>query len=83
MKSISMLEFRKNAAKILDCVRKGKETVRLTYRGKPVADLAPVKTEISRRPPVDDPFYAIHKIAEPAGKNLTNGEIDRILNGES
>jgi antitoxin (DNA-binding transcriptional repressor) of toxin-antitoxin stability system len=83
MKTVTMLEFRRRAAKILDGLRLGKETIRLTYRGKPVADLVPVKAASSGRPREDDPFYRIHKYAVAGGEDLTNQEIDRILYGET
>lgn len=78
-----MLEFRQRVGQILDSLQRGKETIRLTYRGKPVADLVPVKPPKSRRPPENDPFYRIIEHAGPEGGDLTNQEIDRIVYGQS
>ncbi len=77
------MSFDKRAGQILDSLQFSKETIRLTYRGKPVADLVPVKPPKSRRPPQDDPFYRILEHATPHGENLTNREIDRIVYGQS
>ena len=40
MKTVSMLEFRKNAMEIVKGVQRGQRVV-LTYRGEPVARLEP------------------------------------------
>lgn len=78
-----MLEFRQHAAKILDSLKARKETIRLTYRGKAVADLVPVPNANTRRPSPDDPFYRIIESGSTDGEDLTNPEIDRILYGQS
>ncbi len=72
-----MLEFRRNARRVLDAVRRG-ERVLLTYRGKAVARLEPVRPE-SRAVPEDDPLRRIDDfaVAGPGGP-LTNAEIDRL-----
>ena len=77
MKSVSMLQFRKDAESVLKQVVKGRSFV-LTYRGKPIARLEPI------RPPavdVDDPIYRLSELASDAAGPLTNGEIDDILYG--
>ena len=51
MKEISMLEFRRDARRVLAAVRRGERLV-LTYRGKPVARLEPVAT--SRGAPMEE-----------------------------
>ena len=38
MKTLSMLDFRRNAKQVLEAVRRGERLV-LTYRGKPIARL--------------------------------------------
>ena len=78
MKTVSMLEFRRDAARVLGWLKTGKEIVRLTYRGQAIADLVPVKNEEMKRPPKNDPFY---RLAESAtdGSGLTNDEIDRLI----
>ncbi|HMC27431.1 MAG TPA: hypothetical protein VKM56_06520 [Verrucomicrobiae bacterium] len=78
MKTVSMLEFRRDAAKVLRLLRLGKETIRLTYRGQAVADLVPVKPDLKKRPPRNDPFYRLPEIAID-GQPLTNRDIDRLL----
>ena len=50
----------------------------LTYRGKPVARLEPVRTE--KPNPKNDPIFHIHHLAEasPSGP-LNHKEIDRLV----
>jgi antitoxin (DNA-binding transcriptional repressor) of toxin-antitoxin stability system len=76
MKSVSMLEFRKDAERVLQQVIKGRSFV-LTYRGKAVARLEPLGRQ-SIDP--DDPIYRLTEIAESGGA-LTNEEIDKIVYG--
>jgi antitoxin (DNA-binding transcriptional repressor) of toxin-antitoxin stability system len=78
MKTVTMLEFRKDASRVLRWLTRETESVRLTYRGRPVAIMVPASTSHAKRPPHDDPFY---RLAEKAAKGatLTNEEIDRIV----
>jgi prevent-host-death family protein len=76
MKSVTMLDFRRNAEQVLAKVRNGERLI-LTHRGKPVARLEPIREEAIDR---DDPFYSICELAEPAG-SLSNREIDEIVYG--
>ena len=79
MKTLSMLEFRRNAKRALDAVRRG-ERLLLTYRGEPVARLEPVR----RATPVsdDDPLLRVDDFAvDGAGGPLTNVDIDRVVYG--
>ena len=78
MKTVSMVDFRLHAEKILAQVQKGQRIV-LTRRGKPVARLEPINDRVKR---ADDPIYSLHKLAEPGGGSLTNEQIDEILYGE-
>ncbi len=78
MNTVTMLEFRRDAERILGRVRRGQRLV-LTYRGKAVAQLLPVEQEA---PPPDDPLYQLADHAEPGGESLTNEQIDRIVYGE-
>jgi antitoxin (DNA-binding transcriptional repressor) of toxin-antitoxin stability system len=78
MKTVTMLEFRKDAAKVLRWLARGDGNVRLTYRGRPVADLVPVQAGSANRPACDDPFYRLGEWAVE-GANLTNEAIDRLL----
>lgn len=75
MKTISMLEFRKNAAKIIRQSKQGQKMI-MTYRGKPILRLEPIVDDTIEE---DDPFYRITDLADEAGTDLTNQEIDKIL----
>lgn len=77
MKSVSMLELRRDAERIIAQVAKGERMI-LTRRGKAVARLEPIHEETVE---LDDPFYSLCDLAEPAG-SLTNRQIDEILNGQ-
>ncbi|MFO1372296.1 MAG: type II toxin-antitoxin system Phd/YefM family antitoxin [Candidatus Competibacteraceae bacterium] len=75
MKTISMLEFRKDAEQIIRQIQAGKRLL-LTYRGKPVARLEPVlETTVE----ADDLFYSLYRLAEAEGQSLSNSEMDAIL----
>jgi prevent-host-death family protein len=78
MRTVTMLEFRKNAEGILRRVARG-ERLLLSHRGKPAARLEPLT-----RGSVDpgDPFLGIARRAKPSPKGKTkHGDIDRILYG--
>ncbi|MBI3466334.1 MAG: type II toxin-antitoxin system Phd/YefM family antitoxin [Planctomycetes bacterium] len=75
MKTVSMLEFRKQADSVLKQVRRGRAFI-LTYRGKPVARLEPIASEAVSR---DDPIYRIDELASETAEPLSNAEIDRII----
>jgi antitoxin (DNA-binding transcriptional repressor) of toxin-antitoxin stability system len=79
MKTISVLEMRREFPKLLRWLQTSRQGVRLTYRGKPLADITPVK-EASTRPPKEDPFYRIAELAAD-GPTLTNKDIDEELYG--
>lgn len=81
MKIVTMLEFRKDAAQVLNWLQQGKETVRLTYRGKPVADLLPITEQDVDRPPGNDPFYRLPQRAVD-GVGLTNQQMDALIYGQ-
>lgn len=80
MKTVSMLELRSKGREVVKRLDRG-ERLELTYRGRKVARLEPVRED--RRGPVsdDDPIRTFHKIAEPLG-SMSNKEIDRLLYGE-
>jgi antitoxin (DNA-binding transcriptional repressor) of toxin-antitoxin stability system len=80
MKTISMLELRQDARKVLAALKRG-ERLLLTYRGKPVARLEPVQSVGNL--PEDDPIFRLEEFAVdgPGGGDLTNEEIDRIVYG--
>ncbi len=79
MPSVTMLDFRKSANRILRNVREG-QRITLTYRGKPVARIEPI---IETAPGKDDPFFHLSDLAEQVGDSLTNEEIDETLYGRS
>jgi prevent-host-death family protein len=78
MKSVSMLDFRLHAEKIIDQVQKGQRLI-LTRRGKPVARLEPI---IAASLGADDPFYRLSEKADDGGEPLSNAQIDEILYGQ-
>jgi antitoxin (DNA-binding transcriptional repressor) of toxin-antitoxin stability system len=81
MKTLTMLEFRKNAEAILRRVGRGERFV-LSHRGRPAALLEPVaKPQV---PSADDPFLTIGRRALPSPKGKTShSDIDRILYGRA
>lgn len=79
MKTVTMLEFRRRAKMILRDVAAGQE-YRVTYRGKPMADLKPPAKP--RRSWKDDPFFKLIGAAGSGGGSVTNEEIDEIVYGK-
>ena len=77
MKTVSMLDFRNRAERIIAQVQKGQEMI-LTYRGKPVLRLQPFREEDVAE---DDPFYALDRHADAKGKSLTNRQMDKPIYG--
>ena len=75
MKQISMLEFRKNAEKIIQWAKQGKRMI-MTYRGQPVMRLEPIIDEVIGE---DDPFLQLDGIVEGKKENLSNNEMDKII----
>ena len=73
VKTVSMLEFRRNALPIIKQALRGQRLL-LTYRGKPVLRLEPVGAAGS--PDEDDPFYSLSDLAEAGGDSL---DIDRVV----
>jgi len=79
MKTVTMLQFRKNAETILRRVRQGERFV-LSHRGKPVARLEPLDKPATD--PVNDPFLTIAARAQASPKGKTkHADIDRIVYG--
>jgi prevent-host-death family protein len=78
VKSVSMVDLRLNAEKIIARVQGGERIV-LTRRGKAVARLEPIVPESVRS---DDPFYSLGSLAEAGSGSLTNEQIDDILYGD-
>ena len=75
MKTVSLVEFRRDARSVVRRVMKGERMV-LTYRGRPVMRLEPFSDET-----VDpnDPFYSLDRLSDPKGGSLTNQEMDEII----
>lgn len=82
MKTVSMLELRHHAEKIIAQVQKGQRVV-LTRRGKPVARLEPI---VNPKASAADPFYSLDRLGQLAsdltGEPLSNSQIDDILYGQ-
>lgn len=75
-----MLEFRRDARRALDAVRRG-ERLLLTYRGRPIARLEPVR-EAPAGVPADDALLRVEEYAvEGPRRKLSNAEIDRLVYG--
>lgn len=75
-----MLEFRRDARRALDAVRRG-ERLLLTYRGEPVARLEPVRPD-AKDVPDDDPLLHVNEYAvDGPGGPLPNDEVDRLIYG--
>jgi antitoxin (DNA-binding transcriptional repressor) of toxin-antitoxin stability system len=75
MKTISMLELRKSADAVLRQVQGGQSFV-LTYRGKAVARLEPVR---ERSAGDEDSIYSLDELASDKLEPLTNEIIDWIV----
>lgn len=80
MKTVTMLEFRKDAEGILRRVAKG-ERFLLSHRGKPAARIEPVSS-VGTGESAADPFLTIGQRAVPSPKGKTrHADIDRIIYG--
>ena len=75
MTTISMVEFRQNAERVIRRVQQGERMV-LTYRGQSVARIEPVYPDRVRE---DDPIYNLASHADDKGPNLSNEEMDAIV----
>jgi prevent-host-death family protein len=75
MESVSILEFRRDAEAVIRKVRQGKRLI-LTYRGKPVMRLEPIRDNTVGP---NDPFYALAELAMSNGRSLSNEEIDQTV----
>jgi antitoxin (DNA-binding transcriptional repressor) of toxin-antitoxin stability system len=78
METVTMLDFRKNAGKIIKRAIAGERMI-LSYRGRAVLRFEPVSAKDDKTFS-DDPFYKIGGIAAKDKKGaLSNEEIDRIV----
>jgi antitoxin (DNA-binding transcriptional repressor) of toxin-antitoxin stability system len=79
MKTVTMLQFRRDAARILRRLAAGERFI-LSHRGKPAARLEPVRQTEPHSS--DDPFLTIGQRATRSPKGPTrHQDIDRILYG--
>jgi len=76
--SISTHEMRFEFSRVLRAVQAGR-SLTLTYRNEPLARIVPLTPRAA--PPVDDPIFRLHELAEPIGP-MTNQEIDRAIYGQ-
>ncbi|MDD2709372.1 MAG: type II toxin-antitoxin system prevent-host-death family antitoxin [Verrucomicrobiae bacterium] len=76
MKTISMVDFRLKTEEAIAELRRG-ESLLLTYRGKPLANIVPV--EDTRKVQVDDSFYRFYEKAESGLPAMSNEEIDKVI----
>ncbi len=82
MKTVTMLEFRRNASAVLKRLAKGESFV-LSHRGKPAARLEPMEA-VDPVKEENDLFLTIGERAEPSPKGKTHhSEIDDILYGRT
>ena len=78
MKTVTMLEFRQDAARVLRRIAEGERFV-LSHRGKPAARLEPLHGPPD---PIGDPFLMIAHRAKPSPKGKTkHTDLDKILYG--
>ena len=77
MKTVSVLDFRKNTQKILTLVQSGHRMV-LTLRGKPVMRLEPIEDGTLDS---TDPFYRLGEKAVKAGASRSNRQMDKLIYG--
>ena len=79
MKTLTMLEFRRDAKRALLAIQRG-ERILLTYRGRPIARLEPVRP--GQAVSAEDSLLRIDDYAVDGRKGrLSNAQIDRSLYG--
>lgn len=80
MRRVSMLQFRRDARRALEAIRRGERLI-LTYRGRPIARLEPVR-ESPGEAPNDDALLRIDEYAvDGPRRKLSNAQIDRLIYG--
>ncbi len=78
MKTVTMLEFRQDAAAVLKRLAR-RERLILSHRGKPAARLEPIET-VPEEIPSNDPFLTIATRARPSPHGPTShAGIDAVL----
>ncbi|MGO8698064.1 MAG: hypothetical protein ACLQVY_10140 [Limisphaerales bacterium] len=76
MKTISTSQLRSRTRSLVRTLENGR-TVSLTYRGRKLANIWPLKLkyEVS----ADDPLYRFHLLANKFAQPLTDRQIDRLV----
>lgn len=81
MKTVTMLEFRKDAAGYLRRVAKGERFI-LSHRGRPTARLEPIAAAPGGKEAAEDPFLNIADRATASSRGPTaHKDIDAIVYG--
>jgi len=78
MKTISTSQLRSQTRSLVRTLAGG-NSVSLTYRGRQLAKIRPVK--LTNGASADDPLYHFHHVADQLAKTLTDREIDRLVYG--
>lgn len=78
MKSISMLEIRRDARGLVQKLARG-ECLTLTYRNRAIGELRPIAQPVERS--ADDPVYRLAERAEDLGGSLDARAADALLYG--
>ena len=78
MKTITMLEVRRNTKALVDSLARG-EAFTLTYRNRPIGELRPIPT--AEPCDTDDPAYDLADLAEDLGGGLSTLEADTAIYG--
>ena len=75
MTRISVLEFRREASRVIRRLQQGQRLV-LTYRGKPVARMEPI---VERVAPKNDPIYSLADLAVQGMPSISNEDMDTLI----
>ena len=75
MITISVLEFRREARGVIRRLQQGQRLV-LTYRGKPVARMEPIREELAAK---NDPIYSLADLAVQGLPSCSNEEMDTLI----
>jgi antitoxin (DNA-binding transcriptional repressor) of toxin-antitoxin stability system len=78
MKTISTSQLRSRTRSLVRLLENG-TAVSLTYRGRKLANICPVKLKNGVR--AEDPLYRFHRLASKEATPLTDRQIDRLVYG--
>ena len=78
MKTISTSQLRSRTRSLVRSLENG-TTVLLTYRGRKLANIWPLK--LKNGVSGDDPLYRFHLLANKSANPLTDRQIDRLVYG--